>query len=338
VSAAVEPFPRSDGSVRWGILATGGIARIFTRDLLAHGHQVVAVGSRSLASAQSFAAELGIGRAHGSYEELVADPEVDVVYIATPHNFHAANAELALEHGKHVLVEKAFTLTGDQAQRVVDQGRDRGLVVLEAMWTRFLPHMAHVHRLIESGRLGQVRSVHADHTQRLPQEDDHRINNLQLGGGALLDLGIYPVSFAWDILGRPVEVQARAGFRGSGVDASVATVFGHEGGAISTTYSSSETRGPNSATVLGTEGRIELADTWYTPAPVTLLDNSGKVLDRYDEPVSGRGMQFQAAEMERLVAAGETAGSPLLPPEESVGIMRTMDEIRAQIGLRYPDE
>ncbi|ADB31089.1 oxidoreductase domain protein [Kribbella flavida DSM 17836] len=334
----MEPSPRSDGSVRWGVLATGGIARAFTRDLLAHDHRVTAVGSRSLASAESFAAEFGIPRAHGSYEDLVADPEVDVVYIATPHNFHAANAELALEHGKHVLVEKAFTLTGEQAQRVTELGRARGLVVLEAMWTRFLPHMAHVHRLIDSGRLGQVRSVHADHTQRLPQEDEHRINNLRLGGGALLDLGIYPVSFAWDILGRPVDVRARAAFRSSGVDASVATVFEHDGGALSTTYCSSETRGRNTATILGTEGRIEIADTWYAPAPVTLLDNDGKVLDRYDEPVSGRGMQFQAAELERLVTAGDTAGSPLLRPEESVGIMRTMDEIRSQIGLRYPDE
>jgi predicted dehydrogenase len=337
VSPTVDPAPRSAGDVGWGILATGGVARSFTRDLLLHGHRVVAVGSRSVTSAESFAAEFGLGRAYGSYEELAADPEVDVIYVATPHNFHAANAELALEHGKHVLVEKSFTLTGDQAQRITDLGRRQGLVVLEAMWTRFLPHMAHVRSLIADGRLGQVRSVHADHTQRLPQQDEHRINNPRLAGGALLDLGIYPVSFTWDILGEPVDVQARATFRASGVDTSVATVFQHGNGAISTTYSSSETRGANTATVLGTEARIEIAAIWYGPAPVTLLDNDGKVLDRYDEPVSGRGMQYQAAEVERLIHAGETV-SPLMRPDESVGIMRTMDDIRTKIGLRYPDE
>jgi predicted dehydrogenase len=337
VSASVEPYPRSDGSVRWGILATGGIARIFTRDLLLHGHRVVAVGSRSLPAAESFAAEFAIPTAYGSYEELAAAPDVDVIYIATPHNFHAANAELALAHGKHVLVEKSFTLTGDQARHITELGRRQGLVVLEAMWTRFLPHMAHVRSLIEAGRLGEVRSVHADHTQRLPFADDHRINNLRLAGGALLDLGVYPISFAWDILGRPVDVQARATFKASGVDASVATVFQHENGGISTTYSSSETRGPNTATVLGTGGRIEIAATWYGPAPVTLLDNDGKVVDRFDQPVSGRGMQYQAAEVERLIGAGQTV-SALLTPDQSVGIMRTLDEIRTQIGLRYPDE
>jgi predicted dehydrogenase len=337
VSAPIEPYPRSAGTVAWGILATGGVARAFTRDLLLHGHRVLAVGSRTPEAAKSFAAELGLPRAYGSYEELVADPDVDVIYIATPHNFHAANAELALEHGKHVLVEKAFTLTGDQALRIAELGRQKNLVVLEAMWTRFLPHMAHVRSLIEAGRLGEVRSVHADHTQRLPQEDEHRLNNLRLGGGALLDLGIYPISFAWDILGRPTDVQARAVFRSSGVDTSVATIFQHENGGISTTYSSSQTRGSNTASILGTEGRIEIAAVWYGPAPVTLIANDGTVVDVFDQPVSGRGMQYQAAELERLIAAGRTA-SPLITPEESVGIMHTMDTIRATIGLRYPDE
>lgn len=337
MSADREPAPRSTGEVGWGILATGGIARAFTRDLQLHGHRVVAVGSRSAASAESFAAEFGLARAHGSYEELAADPGVDVIYIATPHNFHAANAELALTYGKHVLVEKAFTLTGDQAQRIAELGRREGIVVLEAMWTRFLPHLAHIRSLISDGRLGEVRSVHADHTQRLPQQDEHRINNPHLGGGTLLDLGIYPISFVWDLLGAPVSVKASATFRASGVDSSVATVFQHENGAISTTFSSSETRGPNTATVLGTEGRVDIAATWYGPAPVTLVDNDGKVLDTYDEPVSGRGMQYQAAELERLIRAGELT-SPLMPASQSVAIMRTMDEIRSMIGLSYPDE
>ena len=332
-----DPFPRSDGVIRWGILATGGIAGAFTRDLIAHGHRVTAVGSRSLASAEAFAATHGIPHAHGSYDELAADPDVDVIYIATPHNLHAENATLALEHGKHVLVEKSFTLTEAEACSVAELGLRKGLLVVEAMWTRFLPHMAHVRELIAAGRLGEIRSLHADHTQSLPREDTHRINNPHLAGGALLDLGIYPISFAHDILGVPVDIDARATFTRSGVDASVAAILTHESGAISTSFSSLETRGPNRATILGTEGRIELADTWYAPTTVSLYNARNALVEVYDELVSGRGMQFQATEVERLIR-DDSQRSPLITPEESVTIMRTIDTIRAKIGLRYPGE
>ena len=329
--------PRSEGAIGWGILATGGIARLFTQDLLAHGHRVEAVGSRSTASANSFAAAFDIRRACGSYDELVADPRVDVVYIATPHNFHAANALLALRAGKHVLVEKAFTLNVVQAREVVEFGAHNGLLVMEAMWTRFLPHMRQVRSWIQAGRIGEVRSLHADHTQRLPLDDAHRLNDPALAGGALLDLGVYPISFAHDFLGRVHEVQAIATFKPTGVDGSVATVLHHASGAVSTSFSSAETRGPNRATILGTEGRIEIDATWYTPAPVTLYNADNQPADKFDEPVTGRGMQFQAAEVERLLSRGETV-STLMSPADSVAVMATMDEVRRRIGLRYPEE
>jgi predicted dehydrogenase len=332
-----EPQPLSEGKLRWGVLATGGIARTFTQDLLLHGHRVEAVGSRSRAAAEHFAESFALPRAHGSYEELVGDPDLDVIYVATPHNFHAAHAALALGEGKHVLVEKAFTLTAAQASETTALAKKNGLLVMEAMWTRFLPHMEHVRSLVRSGRVGRVRSVHADHTQRLTDDENHRINNPHLAGGALLDLGIYPISFACDLLGQPVDVQAHATFKATGVDASVATIFRHQNGEVSTTYSSSETRGPNTATVLGTEGRVEIAATWYAPAKVTLLDQHDNVVEEFHQPVTGRGMQYQAAEVERLLGEGKTA-SPLLTPEESVRIMATMDRIRSTIGLRYPDE
>jgi len=207
MTAPIQPQPRSEGTIGWGILATGGVARSFTRDLLLHGHRVLAVGSRNQASADAFAAEFGLPRAYGGYDQLAGDPDVEVIYVATPHNFHAANAELALKHGKHVLVEKSFTLTGEQASHITELGRQSGLVILEAMWTRFLPHMAHIRSLIAAGRIGEVRSVHADHTQRLPQDDEFRVNNLNLGGGTLLDLGIYPISFVCDILGTPTDIR-----------------------------------------------------------------------------------------------------------------------------------
>ncbi len=332
-----DPRPRSNGAVRWGILATGGIARQFTRDLATHGHRVTAVGSRSLASARAFAEEFGIPRAHGSYDELGTDPEVDVIYVATPHNLHAANATAAVTNGKHVLVEKAFAINASQAREVVEAGHRHNRLVMEAMWTRFLPHMAFVRNVVASGQIGAVRSLSADHTQHLSSDPAHRLNDPKLAGGALLDLGVYPLSFAHDILGAPLEVTARATLKATGVDASVATILRHKNGALSTSYSSSETRGPNTAVVLGTEGRVEIASVWYTPAAVTVYDANGDVVERFDRPVSGRGMQYQAAEVERLIKAGEIA-SPAMTPEDSVAVMTTMDEIRAAIGVRYPDE
>jgi len=337
MTAAVEPAPRSSGAVRWGILATGGIARLFTRDLLAHGHHVAAVGSRSTAAASTFAEEFGIRGVHGSYDDLVADPEIDVVYVATPHNFHAANALAALEHGKHVLVEKAFTVNAREARAIAEKASAGGLLVMEAMWTRFLPHMAFVRSVLSNGRIGEVRSVHARHTQQLPTDPAHRLNRLDLAGGALLDLGVYPISFAHDLLGPPVDVSAGGTLAGGGVDVSVATILRHRDGAVSTSFSSMETKGPNTAVVLGTEGRVEIGSVWYAASEVTVHDANGEVVDRFDSPVSGRGMQYQAAEVERLLDAGETS-SPLMTPQESVEVMETMDTVREIVGVRYPGE
>ena len=245
-------------ALRWGIISTGGIARQFTADLLLNGHTVAAVGSRTQESADRFAAHFGLPTAHASYEALVADPTVDIVYVATPHPWHYPNAALALNAGKHVLVEKPFTLNAAQAQRLVTLAAERGLLVLEAMWTRWLPHMVRLREIVAAGTIGDIRSMSADHTQLLPNDPAHRLNALELGGGALLDLGIYPISFASQLFGTPQSVQAVGTFKETGADAQVATMFRYAGGQIATTYSASTTRGPNVAVVLGTEGRIEL--------------------------------------------------------------------------------
>lgn len=323
--------------VRWGILATGGIAEKFVGDLQLHGHDVAAVGSRSKDSADVFAQRFGIANAHGSYEALCADPDVDAIYVATPHPMHHGNAKLALEHGKHVLVEKAFTVNAREAQDLVDIAAHRGLVVLEAMWTRFLPHMVRIREIIASGGLGEVRSVIVDHTQDLPDDPKHRLNALELGGGALLDLGIYPISFVFDVLGTPETVLAQARMKETGADGTVATMFTYASGAIAMTLSASDTAGRNIATIHGTEGRIEIDKVWYAPTSFRRYDATKNVVEDYRSEVSGRGMQYQAAELERLVAAGEIAGT-VLPPSESVAIMTCLDEIRSQIGLKYPTE
>ena len=323
--------------IRWGILATGWIADLFVKDLLLTGHSITAVGSRTEESAKRFAKEFGIANAHGSYAALAADPNVDVIYIATPHPHHVAAAKMALHAGKHILVEKPFTINAREAAEIVALAKTKNLVVLEAMWTRFLPHMRRIREIIAARTIGDIRSLIADHTQKLPEDPKHRLNDLALGGGALLDLAIYPISFAWDILGKPAAIKASATFKATGADAQVATIFHYGSGAIATTLSSSDSAGSNRASIAGTKGRIEIDHVWYTPTTFRVYDSSNSVIETFDGAVEGRGMQFQADEAERLIASGVTAGE-ILPPAQSVEIMQTLDEIRAQIGLKYPSE
>jgi predicted dehydrogenase len=339
VARARSPRRKADmaGTIRWGILGTGFIAHLQVADLVANGFSVTAVGSRSQESADAFAAEFGIPTAHASYDDLVADPNVDIVYVSTPHPFHAENALLALRAGKHVLIEKPFTLNADEAREVVQAAADANLVVLEALWTRFLPHLARIREIIAAGTLGEVRSLIADHGQNLPKDPQHRINNRELGGGALLDLGIYPVSLAFDLFGSPETVHAIAAKTATGVDRQTAMVFGYRDGQQALLHASLDTAGPNTASIIGTEGRIEIDSVWYSPTTFTVFDSTGAVIERYEQAVEHRGMQFQAWEAERLIDAGLTSGE-ILAPEESVRIMETLDEVRRQIDLVYPGE
>lgn len=323
--------------LRWGILATGGIAGAFASDLRTAGLDLVAVGSRSQESADAFAQRFDIARAHASYEELVADPDVDIIYVSTPHPMHHANARLALEAGKHVLVEKAFTVDRAQAEDLQRLAAERGLLAMEAMWTRYLPHMVRIREILDAGTLGEIRVVTADHTQKISDDPAHRLNALELGGGALLDLGIYPISFVWDVLGAPETIQAAARLIETGADAEVATIMTHNGGAVSTTVSSSRAAGPNAASIVGTEARIDIDRVWYTPTTFRVVQPDGTVVEEYVSDVDGRGMQYQAQAAERLVRDGILEGD-ILPIAESVAIMGTLDEIRAQIGVRYPNE
>jgi predicted dehydrogenase len=324
--------------IRWGILATGWIADLFVKDMQMEGRTVAAVGSRSQSGADGFARRFGIPRAHGSYEALCTDPAVDVVYVATPHPMHAANAKLALEHGKHVLMEKPFTINAREAQEIVDLAKSRNLVVLEAMWTRFLPYMVRVREILAAGTIGEIRTVIADHTQDLPDDPTHRLNALELGGGALLDLGIYPISFTYDVLGPPSTVHSAVRKKETGADGTIATVFGYDSGATAVTVSCSDAAGPNTASVIGTNGRIDIGRVWYQPpTTVRVYDSKHNLIETIEGRTKGRGMQFQAFEMERLIKDGGRE-STILPPAQTVAIMRTLDTIRAQIGLRYPTE
>ncbi|MBF9335965.1 Gfo/Idh/MocA family oxidoreductase [Microbacterium lacticum] len=323
--------------IRWGILATGGIAHAFTADLRTAGLDVVAVGSRSAESARAFAEQYGIAHAHGSYEALVADPEVDIVYVASPHSHHLAHATLALEAGKHVLIEKAVTLDADEAIALRDLAAARGLLVMEAMWTRYLPHMVRVREIVAAGTLGEVRTVIADHTQRISHDPAHRLNALELGGGALLDLGIYPVSFAVDILGPIESARAVGRLAETGADSDVAIAAVHAGGGLSSIAVSSRAAGPNTAHVIGTDARIDIDRVWYAPTSFRVTATDGTVIEDYTSAFAGRGMQFEALYAEHLLREGRT-DSDLLPFDESITIMATLDDIRAQLGVVYPKE
>ena len=322
------------GTLRWGILAPGGIADLQTTDLLGAGFIVTAVGSRNLDRAREFAGRFGIPTAHESYADLVNDPEVDIVYVASPHSGHYAHAKLALEAGKHVLVEKAFTVTEPQAQALADLAAVKGVVLMEAMWTRFLPHMVRIREIIAAGTLGEVRTMIADHNQKLSSDPEHRIQNPALAGGALLDLGIYPVSFAWDIFGAPATVHAISSPTPTGVDRQTAIVLGYAGGCQAVLHTALDTLGPNTASVIGTDGWIAIDSVWYTATSFTVYDSTGSVVERYESDVDNRGMQYQAGEIERRIETGEVGD--ILPLLESVQIMGTLDEIRRQIGLDYP--
>ena len=331
------PDPRSAPAVRWGVLGAGNIAGSFSDGVRQHtAASVVAVGSRDLARAEAFAAAHAPGaRSHGDYEALVTDPEVDVVYVATPHSHHHEHALLAIRAGKHVLVEKAFTQDAAQAREVLDAARAAGVFVMEAMWMRFLPHVAALRGVIARGEIGRVVSVIADHGQQFPFDPAHRLYAPGLAGGALLDLGVYPVSFAHDLLGAPDTVTAVGALTETAVDGQIGMVLGYPDGVQATLSTTLWARTANTAVITGTEGRIEVARTFYAPTSFTVERHDGSTW-AYDG-FRGEGKQYQAAEVARRVAAGEVQ-SPRMSWDGTLEVMGTLDDVRRQVGVVYPGE
>jgi predicted dehydrogenase len=322
---------------RWGILASGGIAQAFARDLsYFNNHIVAAVGSRSLESAQAFAIEFPGCTAYGSYEELVNDPTLDAIYVATPHPYHVSNTVLALNAGKPVLCEKPFTINAHEAKQMKAAADVNGVALMEAMWARFLPHMHKVREILASGVLGEIWAVEADHGQRLSDYANPRHWEPSLGGGALLDLGIYPISFAHMVLGKPDSITSSATFTDKGVDASSTAIFSYKSGAQAILTSNMMVSTPCRATICGTQGKIEIDRTFYNPASMRVIMHDGTTTE-YPNDYKGHGLREQAKEFERVVRSG-AMNSPILTPDESIEIMGSLDEIRRQIGLIYPSE
>lgn len=320
----------------WAILGPGGIARAFAKDLaLLDGHSIGAVGSRSLSKAENFAAEFG-GKAYGSYEELVSDPSVDGVYVATPHPGHHGNVIMALNAGKPVLCEKPFAVNAQQAQEMVDAASKNQVALMEAMWARFLPHYAKVREIVASGVLGPIQSIHADHGQRLADQGIARLIDPQLAGGALLDLGVYPVSFAHMILGNPTSITSSAVMTDKGVDAQTSMIFSYSNGAQAVLTTTMVEQTPCRAVVAGLNGWLEIDRTFYNPASMRVVQNDGSVTE-YPSSYKGHGLREQAQVFAQLVASGALE-SEILSWKDTVDIMKSMDTVREQIGLKYPFE
>jgi predicted dehydrogenase len=313
----------------WGLIGTGGIAETFAADLaFTDSGRAVAVGSRHLDSANRFADRFGIPNRHASYEALVADPAVDVVYVATPHPMHHGNALLALHAGKPVLVEKAFTMNAAEAEDLVATARSAGLFLMEAMWTRFLPHIAEIRSLLAEGALGEIVTVTADHGQWFAKDPEFRLFAPELGGGALLDLGVYPVSFASMVLGKPERIVTLIDPAFTGVDGQTSMLFGYSSGAQAVLTCTLFAESPTRAAIVGTDARLEIEGVFYAPTSFELISRAGDrtVFETADE---GVGLWYEAEEVARCLHEG-LLESPLMPLDESIEIMRTMDAVLAQ--------
>lgn len=323
-------------TVRWGIIGTGDIANRFAGAMSrVDGGEVVAVSSRTVERAGAFADRHGVARRYAGLDDLLADDGVDAVYVATPHSRHAADTIGALSAGKAVLCEKAFALDAEQATRMVAAARSADLFLMEAMWARFLPAYRLLRTLLDDGAIGEPLLVEADFGFRLPVDPAHRLFDLAQGGGALLDLGIYPVQLCAYALGLPERVVAEGVVGETGADEVVAAVLHHAGGRIGVAKASTRVPMACTARIAGTTGWIDLPAFMHCPASLTVHRMTGA--ETIDTSWQGDGLEFEIEEVHRCLADGATE-SQVMPLDESVALMRVLDDIRGQLGVVYPHE
>src|SRR5919107_952090 len=326
-----QPYLPDTGepSLRWGIVGPGWIAGEFAKAVRKHTAQrIVAVSSRSIERASSFAAAHGIELALGSTGQLVTRPDVDVVYVATPQSEHLATGLAAIAAGKHVLIEKPITVSSAEARTLADQARAAGVLVMEAMWTRYLPQTSVIRQLLADGVLGDIRAVLADHGQAIEADPQHRLYRPELGGGALLDLGIYPVQLSSMVLGAPTRVVAVGGMTETGVDAYSTLVLPPPRGAQSTLYSTILARPPMTAVIAGSEATISVDRAFFTPTSFTVYgsrDFSAPGLT-WSDPTGLElfdGLSWEATALARFAGEGRTE-SPVHTLDETVSILATI--------------
>lgn len=332
-------------TLRWGILGAGSIARSFSSDLRfinerhPNSHAICSVASRESQRASKFAHEMNIPNFYDDYRDLAADDEVEIVYVANVQSHHRDAVLMMLDSGKHVLCEKPFALNAKQAVEMIEHARAKKLFLMEAMWTRFLPHIISILEELENGTIGEIISIDADHGQWVYRKKDHRLLDPSQGGGALLDLGVYPISLAHLFLGKPSRIDAQGTLTAQGVDRQVGIVMSFDSGALATLHTTIESVTATRATIAGTKGRIEIDRSFYTPTSFTIFLNDGgeKHFPRPSWNPEYVGLGEQLVEVARCIEAG-VIESPMRPLSSTLEVLQIMDKIRHQIGLRYPGE
>lgn len=324
-------------TIRWGILGTGNIACAFAEALgHATGAELVAVGSRTRAKADEFGDRFDVQRRHGSYADLADDEGVEAVYVSTPHPFHKANSMLCLQAGKAVLCEKPFTINAREAQEMISLARREKRFLMEAMWVRFLPGSIKTRQLLADGAIGEPRLLMADLGIVCERDPDNRFLNPDLGGGALLDVGVYPLSLAMMLFGTPTQIVSQAHIGETGVDEQAGVILGFPRGRLAVLATTLQAHTPREATICGTEGQIRLHATWGWGHKIT-LSRPDRDSEEIDVSFEGPGYVGEIEEVGRCLRQGRLE-SDVMPLDESLAIMQTMDAIRAQWSLKYPME
>jgi len=325
-------------TIRWGILGAGRIAHKFAADLkLAEGAELIAVGSRSQQSAESFSREFPVKYVHGSYEALAQNGEVDVIYIATPHSYHYENTQLCLQHGKAVLCEKPFAMNAQQAAAMISLAKEKKVFLMEALWTKFHPHYLKMQEMIGQGMLGEIRSVLINFGFKPMPPVPARLFDPELGGGTVMDIGIYNVFMAMSVLGKPDHIDAVMTPGPTGVDEQCAILFRYKNGAMAQLFSTFSSNLATEADICGSEGRIRLTSRFYEPSS-TIEFYKERADSREIIPVdkeAGFGYQYEARHVNDCLRKGLTE-SPVNTFADTLLMMETLDKIREIAGIRYP--
>jgi predicted dehydrogenase len=325
----------NERETRWGIIGPGNIAHKFAQGLASIPNaRLTAVASRSLDRAQNFAQQYKVPFAYEGYDQILTNREVDIIYIATPHSEHYDNTMMCLDAGMPVLCEKPFTINSKQLVKLVEMARNREVFMMEAIWSLFHPTVQKVIEIRDSGRLGKIKGIIADFCFQLPFNPMHRCFNLELGGGALLDIGIYPVFLTLLLMGRPDEIKSMAVLAETGADESCSMMFKYNNQAIADLKCSFAVDGPIEATFLFEEGRVKINRKWFAPSSLTIIDEK-KNTEEITFDYGGNGYHLEAIESMRCLAEGHTE-SPMLPLSFSLELMEILDEIRRQCGIVYP--
>ena len=323
--------------IQWGILSTGAIAHKFATGLsFLSDAELVAVGSRDAKRANQFADSFDIPKRHASYESLVADPSVDIIYVATPHNFHHENTQLCLQSRKAVICEKPFAINANQATRMIEFAQAENLFLMEAMWTRYLPLMVELRTMLAEDLIGEVRMLTADFGFRAELNPEGRLFTPKLGGGALLDVGVYIVSLSSMVFGPPTQIVSLAHLGETEVDEQAGIVLGHSHGQLAILHTAIRTDTPQETIIMGTQGKIRIHSPWWIPNKMT-VELSGKPAKTIEIPYEGNGYHYEASEAMDCLRSNKLE-SDIMPLSETVSIMQTLDQIRDQWGLKYPAE